>query len=463
MELVELIDRAPWREAVTYRETWPHEYVVIKKDGQEELFAAICKRFCAGEGVDGRFFSRKNKYLFVGDYKYWFMTPCAEIDLDKVTTDKDDYVLNRALIYRDRRDFLIENGDDGRRNADIDGIFRIVPSEYDKGAKVDNNSRTAKAEIVDVKQVWASEPYDFTPWLAENLDQLGEVLHLDLEEIQQEAQVGGFFLDILARDRSSGALVAIENQLAWTDDSHLGQTLTYAGWHDARILIWVAPHFTQRHRDALEWLNRRTPYEIEVYGVEVSAVRIGYSKPAAVFRPVVLSRAWYARRAAKSASISTLAAKRKMFFQPLIDRLRKARFTDQGTASATEYQQFPVELPEAGAYCASMEGAKAWVFIGGIGIWSAPRDITNGLRDGDRAKIERVLGIEGDTATEMDWCTSRSTRNIGVWRECSIDDSEEQLEEITDWMFHYLLMFRKVFNPRIAEIVARRSETEEAD
>jgi len=32
---MELIARANWREAVTYRETWPHEYVVIQKDGQQ--------------------------------------------------------------------------------------------------------------------------------------------------------------------------------------------------------------------------------------------------------------------------------------------------------------------------------------------------------------------------------------------------------------------------------------------
>ena len=125
MGLIELIARAPWREAVTYRDTWPHEYVVIKKDGQEELLAAVCKRFCDGEGVDGRFFRMKNKYLFIGDYKYWLMTPCTDIDLKK-----DDYVLNRALIYRDRRDFLIRDDDDGRRDAEIDGVFGIAPSEY---------------------------------------------------------------------------------------------------------------------------------------------------------------------------------------------------------------------------------------------------------------------------------------------------------------------------------------------
>ncbi len=30
MKLTDLIAAAPWREAVTYRETWPHEYVLLK-------------------------------------------------------------------------------------------------------------------------------------------------------------------------------------------------------------------------------------------------------------------------------------------------------------------------------------------------------------------------------------------------------------------------------------------------
>ena len=128
MDLVKLIACAPWREAVTYRDTWPHEYVVIKKDRQQELLAQVCSRFCAGEGVDGKFFRRKNKYLFLGDYKYWLMTPCDKIDLDK-----SDYVLNRALIYRDRRDFHIRDGDDGKRDDAIDDIFDIVPSKYYRG------------------------------------------------------------------------------------------------------------------------------------------------------------------------------------------------------------------------------------------------------------------------------------------------------------------------------------------
>ena len=107
--IMELIARSPRREAVTYRDTWPHEYVVVKKDRQEELLAAFCVRIALGEGVECWFFDEKRKYLFLGDHKYWTMTECPDIDLEA-----DDYVLNRAQLYHDRRDFVIERGDTGK-------------------------------------------------------------------------------------------------------------------------------------------------------------------------------------------------------------------------------------------------------------------------------------------------------------------------------------------------------------
>jgi len=45
--IMELIANAPWREAITYRDSWPHEYVVVRKDGQEELLAALEERIPA--------------------------------------------------------------------------------------------------------------------------------------------------------------------------------------------------------------------------------------------------------------------------------------------------------------------------------------------------------------------------------------------------------------------------------
>ena len=67
--ITELVAQTPWREAVTYRETWPHEYVLTEQDNQRELLAVVCERFRSGEGVASRFFRMENTYLFIGEYK----------------------------------------------------------------------------------------------------------------------------------------------------------------------------------------------------------------------------------------------------------------------------------------------------------------------------------------------------------------------------------------------------------
>ena len=106
-----MIGRAPWQEAISYADTWPHELVLSNTDDQRELFELVCARFRAGEGVAGTFFDFPYTYLFLGDHKYWLMTHWDRIDLD----DGQNYVLNRARLYRDRRDFVIQDGDTGKR------------------------------------------------------------------------------------------------------------------------------------------------------------------------------------------------------------------------------------------------------------------------------------------------------------------------------------------------------------
>ena len=116
MKLTDLIAAAPWRWARTYEDRWPHEYVLLQKDGERELMRAVWQRMHDGEAFNGYFFSRPTIYLFIGDYKYWFMSP-----LDTVNTMLEDeahdteMVLNRARLYHDRRDFYIQHGDTGTR------------------------------------------------------------------------------------------------------------------------------------------------------------------------------------------------------------------------------------------------------------------------------------------------------------------------------------------------------------
>lgn len=139
LNLTQLIAQAPWREAVTYRETWPHQYVLLLKDRQAELVKAVCARICAGEGLVGRFFRITPTYLFIADHKYWFMSPCAAMDFDADADNPDpasEIVLNRAPLYRDRRDFIIQDGDTGRRaDYPVNRPYQSPPQPQPQSAK----------------------------------------------------------------------------------------------------------------------------------------------------------------------------------------------------------------------------------------------------------------------------------------------------------------------------------------
>ena len=109
--LTELIACTLCLEGVTCRDTWPNEYVLTEKDNQRELLDAVCNRFRDGEGIACRFFRTENTYVFIGEYKYWLMTNYNDID---AYNDGGDYVINRARLYRNQRDFIMQPGDTGK-------------------------------------------------------------------------------------------------------------------------------------------------------------------------------------------------------------------------------------------------------------------------------------------------------------------------------------------------------------
>ncbi len=145
---------------------------------------------------------------------------------------------------------------------------------------------------VDVREIWPQEGRDFTPWLAENLDLLGEALGLRLELEGTELAVEGFAADILARDITDGTKVLIENQLTRTDHRHLGQILTYLAGLNARKVIWIAPEFHAAHLSAIHWLNEHTDDDHAFFAVRLRVVRIGDSAPAPVFEVLARPSEW---------------------------------------------------------------------------------------------------------------------------------------------------------------------------
>jgi len=139
---------------------------------------------------------------------------------------------------------------------------------------------------VPLRKIWKNEAYDFTPWLAENIEIIGEATGLDLEFEAKEVSVGPFSADILAKDSGSNKYIVIENQLEKTNHDHLGKCITYSAVLDASAVIWIASKFTDEHKKALDWLNDHTSEETSFYGLKLELWQIGTSEPAVKFNVV---------------------------------------------------------------------------------------------------------------------------------------------------------------------------------
>jgi hypothetical protein len=199
---------------------------------------------------------------------------------------------------------------------------------------------------VELRDVWLHEEHHFTPWLAEvgNLAALSQTLGLELELVGLEVAVGPYAADIVCQDTMTKTQVLIENQLAKTDHSHLGQILTYAAGLDAKTVIWVASRFTDEHRAAIDWLNEITHDDLQFFGIEIELWRIGISPPAPRFNVVCRPNDWsraVREEAAKAESNSPTRAFQLRFWTAFRD-YRAERKQRAPKPSAQSWQSFAV-------------------------------------------------------------------------------------------------------------------------
>lgn len=152
----------------------------------------------------------------------------------------------------------------------------------------------SRLQRVPIREVWQTEPQGFTPWIAsrENLPLLGEAIGLRLEVQSTEEPVGDFRADVVCKSLPEGELVLIENQFAQTDHTHLGQILTYAAGLDAGTIVWIAEIFRAEHRAAIDWLNAKTPENINFFALEIELWRIDGSPVAPKFNVVCKPNEW---------------------------------------------------------------------------------------------------------------------------------------------------------------------------
>lgn len=183
-----------------------------------------------------------------------------------------------------------------------------------------------RLQAVDPRQVWPHEALNFTPWLLENVDVLSDLLGMDLILEVAEHPVGNFSLDLKGIDEATGGVVIVENQLQFSDHTHLGQIITYAAGTNPSTIVWITTGFRPEHRAAIDWLNERTDGKTRVFGVVIKVVQIGDSEPAPAFELVAQPNDWEkVVRKATETGAGAVSAKTLLYREFWEEALRRIR------------------------------------------------------------------------------------------------------------------------------------------
>ncbi|NLT51434.1 MAG: DUF4268 domain-containing protein [Ignavibacteria bacterium] len=151
-----------------------------------------------------------------------------------------------------------------------------------------------KLQKVELRDYWADEAREFTPWLAkeENIEELSNTIGIDIEIEDTEVFIGNYKADIVGRDISNNQKIIIENQLEKSNHDHLGKIITYSSGIGASTIIWICNSITDEHRQAIDWLNENTIEEINFFALEIELWKIGESLPAPKFNIICRPNEW---------------------------------------------------------------------------------------------------------------------------------------------------------------------------
>lgn len=171
---------------------------------------------------------------------------------------------------------------------------------------------------IPLKDYFKREDKDFTPWLQENIQILGEAIGIEILDAEIEVPIGNYRLDILASESSTNRKIAIENQFESTNHSHLGQLITYMAGADADVVIWIAESFREEHLTAMNHLNQISNKDTAFFCIRPRLIKIGNSSPALEFVVVIKPDEWEKSVKSSSKQFSERELKYREFWQELV-------------------------------------------------------------------------------------------------------------------------------------------------
>lgn len=325
-----------------------------------------------------------------------------------------------------------------------------------------NQPELGNLDKVDLRDAWKSEDGDFTPWLArdENLALLGDTIGIELELEATEKDVGPFRADILCKDTRTGHWVLVENQLARTDHTHLGQLLTYAAGLNAVTIVWIASPFTDEHRSTLDWLNDITDDRFNFFGLEIELWRIGDSPAAAKFNVVSKPNDWSrsVSRAASAISEEALTEGQRLqleFWTEFRKYIEMHPSRIKPTKPSPNYwMSFAIGRSYFTLYGnATMRDGGIGVHLAILGPHAKPHFYL--LRQ-DKEAIEKELGHKLQWRELPD---NKESQILLRWEEADATNKADWAD-YHHWLRDTLDRFHEVLGPRVKRLEASQWETE---
>jgi hypothetical protein len=309
-----------------------------------------------------------------------------------------------------------------------------------------------KLERISLRKAWAHEAGEFTPWLAQadNLTLLAESLGLsELELVGIEHPVGDFKVDILCTD--DGGKVIIENQLAKTDHTHLGQILTYAAGVGARKVIWLAEAFRTEHVATLEFLNQHTTDELDFFAVEIELWRIGDSPMAPSFNVVVKPNDWAktGQQNAKAAATTTPTKQRQLKFWTAWQAWLQAKGSTLRTQKPLPQHWTNIALGRSGIHLAATVNSRESRV--GMEVYINHENSKSMFKQllAHQVEIDAALGAKLEW---MELPDGHACRILQV-RPDSPLESEDQWPGYYAWLEQAALRMSEVFRPLVKELI----------
>lgn len=303
----------------------------------------------------------------------------------------------------------------------------------------------------DPREVWANEALQFTPWLAEHIEELNKAIGVEIQLSGREVKVGPFAVDLFGVEVQTGHPAIIENQLENTDHSHLGQILTYAAGLKAGVIVWIARKFRDEHREALTWLNEISTEGVNFFGVEVEILEIG-GQYAPNFKLAVEPNLWQ-----KATIIATkqggAVSERNLAYQAFFaEMLEELKSKSPGVTTASKTQPASWFWFSAGKFGFTF----SWAFVTGqrfrveLSIDTVDRDAN--LEIVNLLKLQEST-IRDELGTDLNWDIAENRRQMRLEvyapSEITIDSPPEELAKLKAWAVPMMIKFVSVMRPRV--------------